>query len=979
MKFHFPSILCALLIFAPSRTGAEPREYEGKRIAAIQFHPERQPVESSELARLVPLKPDTPLRLSDVRSAIKRLFATGRYANIEVETEMEPAGAVVRFITTNKWFVGRIEVEGDVKEPPNRAQLVNATRLELGRPFTDSQLLDAVDGMQQLLKSNGLYEAKVDPMLDYEPATQQVHLRFRVTSGPRARFRRPLVAGDLRMPQEKIVSATKWKGWFRWRNATQANAQRGVEGVRNKYRGEDRLMASASLDSMDYDRASEQVTPSLKIDAGPKVELHVIGAKLSGKRLRRYVPIYAERTVDRDLLVEGARNLRDYFQSKGYFDVDVEFDQHVIGKDHQDIDYIIELGERHKLVKVEIQGNGYFDTDTIRERMFLQPSSFPQFRHGRYSQGFLRRDQEAIKALYRSNGFRDVNVTAEVVADYQGKQGEIAVILKIEEGTQWFVSKLEVEGVQRFDMERVLSTLSSIEGQPFSEVSVATDRDQILSLYHAGGFPEASFDWRFKTDHETQEVEVRYVISEGTERFVRDVVLSGMQATRPRLVQPNILLRSGEPLSLTSMTNTQRRLYDLGVFAKVDMAIQNPEGETQSKYVLYQMEEGHKYALTGGLGAEFARIGGSQTSLDAPAGTTGFSPRVSFDITRLNFLGLGHSLGFKSRVSTLQRRGVLNYTAPRYRNVEGRDLSFTALYDDARDVRTFTAKRVEGAVQLSQKLSKPTTALYRFTYRRVSVDEGTLKINPLLIPLLSQPVRIGMVSGNLIQDRRDDSADPRTGIYNTLDLGLASRFFASRKDFLRFLGRNATYHPIGKHWVLARSLQLGIIKPFRLAGRESDPSQAIPLPERFFGGGGTSHRAFPDNQAGPRDLLTGFPVGGKALFFHNTELRFPLLGDNINGVLFHDAGNVYSSLTQVSFRMSQRDLSDFDYMVHAVGFGVRYRTPIGPLRGDLAYGINSPRFFGFKGTREELLFGRGVQTEQRVRRFQFFFSIGQTF
>jgi outer membrane translocation and assembly module TamA len=155
--------------------------------------------------------------------------------------------------------------------------------------------------------------------------------------------------------------------------------------------------------------------------------------------------------------------------------------------------------------------------------------------------------------------------------------------------------------------------------------------------------------------------------------------------------------------------------------------------------------------------------------------------------------------------------------------------------------------------------------------------------------------------------------------------------------------------------------------------------QSIPLPERFFGGGGTSHRGFPDNQAGPRDLDTGFPLGGNALLFHNTELRFPFLTDNITGVLFHDMGNVYSSPANISFRFKQRDLQDFNYMVHAAGFGIRYRTPVGPIRLDLSYSANPPAFMGLEGTRAEVIAGTAPRTRQSVRHFQFFFSIGQTF
>jgi outer membrane protein assembly complex protein YaeT len=657
---------------------------------------------------------------------------------------------------------------------------------------------------------------------------------------------------------------------------------------------------------------------------------------------------------------------------------------------------LINTGKRHSLEKVEISGNRYFTEPTIRERLFLIPASLLQFRHGRYSESLRRRDEDSIRNLYASNGFRDVVVTSTTQDNYKGKEGDVAVFFKIEEGPQYFVAHLDIQGMAEEDRKQVLPRLSSIEGQPFSEFNVAVDRDLILNHYFANGYPSASFTWYSRAASQPHQFDVMYTVNPGEQQFVREVLVSGMQATRPGLVHRNLDLQTGDALSPIEMTDTQRKLYDLGVFAKVDMAIQNPEGETDRKYVLYQLEEASRYSITGGLGAEVAKIGGCQTCLDAPAGQAGFAPRVSFDVTRMNMFGLGHSLSFRSRVSTLQKRGLLNYSAPRYRNKEGLNLSFTALYDDSRDVRTFSSKRAEASVQLSQRLSKATTALYGFSYRRVSVAQSTLKISPLLVPLLSQPVRVGILSSAIVQDRRDDPTDSHKGAYNTIDLGLASRYFGSQKDFLRLLLRNSTYYQIGKRLVLARSTQLGVINPFRLVAGETDLT-AIPLPERFFSGGATTHRGFPENQAGPRDLTTGFPLGGNALLMNNVELRFPLIGENIGGVLYHDAGNVYSSLSKVSFRFSQRDLKDFDYMVHAVGFGVRYRTPIGPVRADIGWSINSPRFIGFNGTQSDL-FNAGVDpcapvidpnhpggppvtrcTEQRISRFQFHFSIGQTF
>jgi outer membrane protein assembly complex protein YaeT len=975
--------LMMLLLWVALAAAALPEteKYEGRRIVDIQFSPAEQPVDGSDLAQAVTLKKNTPLHMAEVRETMQRLFATGRYDDIQIDVELAQDGIMVRFITRNSWFIGHVAVDGNVSEPPNPGQMANATRLELGQPFHQEDLTQAGKGVRGLLVMNGYHENQLQPRIDYDARTQQAHIHFVVESGPRARYRAPVITGNLKLAAAQIISATRWRRRFigGWWSVTQRRTRQGVDNVRSRYEKNQRLMASVHLKSMDYDPDNRHVTPALEIDAGPIVDIKAIGAKVSRKKLQQNVPIYEEHTVDRDLLIEGQRNLRDEFQAAGYFEAEVEFKEQKLQNDKQEIDYLINLGKRHQFVHLEIQGNHYFITSSIRERMFMAPKSF-QFRRGRYSEALARRDEESIENLYQENGFRDVKVRSKVVDDYKGRTGDVAVFVMVEEGAQWFVSKLEIAGIQQVAAAGIVGTLSSSEGQPFSDFSVAADRDAILAYYFTSGFPNASFEWSSKPASQPHQVELRFVITEGRRQFVRDVLVEGLENTRAALVSRNLLLKSGDPLSPIRMADTQRRLYDLGIFATVDMAIQNPDGESQRKYVVYDIEEARRYSIDGGLGAEIARIGSSQTSLDAPGGATGFSPRVSFDVTRFNVLGLGHLISLRTRVSTLEKRAILTYVAPRMWNRDNLDLSFSVLYDDTRDVNTFSAKREEVSVQLSQKLSKPSSILYRFSYRRVGISN--LKIDPNLVPLLSQPVRVGILSSSYIQDRRDDPTDAHKGIYNTIDIGLASKIFGSQVNFVRGLARNATYHRIGKKFVLARELTFGDIIPYSYRSQFTDALQAIPFPERFFSGGTNSHRGFPENQAGPRDLDTGFPIGGSAILFNKTELRFPLLGDNIGGVLFHDAGNVYSRLSNISFRFKQKNLQDFDYMVHAVGYGIRYRTPIGPVRVDFAYSINPPRFFGCTGNINDLINcgqNPASRTNHAISHFQFFFSIGQTF
>jgi outer membrane protein insertion porin family len=431
------------------------------------------------------------------------------------------------------------------------------------------------------------------------------------------------------------------------------------------------------------------------------------------------------------------------------------------------------------------------------------------------------------------------------------------------------------------------------------------------------------------------------------------------------------------------------------------MGIQNPGADEQSRNVLLYFEEARRNTLKLGLGGEVGRFGGSRSDTTNVEGQNQFSPDVSLDVTRLNVGGRPHTASLRSRFSALQKRVVLGYTAPRLFNYEWLNASALAIFDDTRDVRTFTARRWEGSLQFETKRDRATTVLYRYTFRRVTT--GDLNISPQDVPLQSQPVLVGLVGLSWIRDSRDVPTNARAGIFTSIDLAVAAKQFGSEASFVRGLVQNSTYHVFGRNLVLARSTQFGVETPFgkartiELGGEEGGTTPqvltttAIPLPERFFAGGGNSQRGFGLNQAGPRDPVTGFAIGGNALLLNSLELRFPVWG-NVSGVLFHDMGNVFSSIRSLSLRPTQKSLTDFNFMSHAVGFGVRYNTAVAPVRFDVGYALNPTRFCSAVDSASLPADARPctppagsvvppdtVLIERRLSRWQFLFSIGQTF
>ncbi len=992
MRYVAALLLCCLTAArVQAQVTVSDVEFEGRPVARVAWDPPTQPVDTDDLAKVLPIKTGQAYRAADVRAAIERLYATGRYQDIQVDATPAGAGVALTFITKNSWFIGHVSASEDFAEPPSTGQIVNASRLQLGARFDEAQIPTAVENIRRLLIQNGYFDPTVEPRIRYDSVHQQANVSFAIRTGKRAHYEKPeiifdrLSAGDTTvLTADAIDKATGWRRFLipGYRGITLSGTRKGIDKVRLKYASANRLLATVVLNGIEPDEGNRKGRASIEVNPGPPVTITTPGLKVSQRALRDNVPVFQERTVDADLLAEGRNNLRDYFQDQGYPDVQVAYKERTTANGATEISYTIELGKRHTFVYLGVSGNKYFDGKTIRERLILIPRSLA-FRRGRYSEALLKRDIETIRDLYESNGFRDAMVTSRLTDDYKGRTGDLAVFLTIQEGPQYLVETLDVEGAKKLDISRIRAALSSQPGQVFSEFNVAADRETIIREYGRNGFPNATFDWNARPGTKPHTIDLKFTIDEGQQQFVRDVVTQGLKTTRTSLVEKQITdLNPGAPLSPEAMADTQRKLYDLGIFSRVNMAIQNPDGDEGGKYVVYDLDEARRYSLTTGFGLQFARIGGSNaiTDLSEPGGAPGVVPRVSLAVSRLNLFGVGQTLTLQGVLSTLQKRALLSYAVPKILSTPKLDATFSLLYDDTFNVRTFLSKREEASMRLTQHVTKPITIFYDFSYRHVGVSD--LKINPLLLPQLAQSVRVGISEVNVIQDRRDDPLDPHKGVYNTLNVGLATKYFGSQTSFARILARNATYYRLGEKIVLARETQVGLQPAFAIPAN-SEPGDPIPLAERFFGGGGNTQRGFPENQAGPRDTITGFPLGGSALLFNNTELRFPLYGANINGVLFEDAGNVYSSLGAISFRTDQRNADDFDYMVHAVGFGIRYRTPIGPLRLDLAYSINPPKYNGFPGNYSQLVQCSAANTCQAqalaISHFQFFFSIGQAF
>lgn len=971
-------------------------------------------------------QPGQPLDPQKMRESLRRLYATGLYKTIEVEGVRSGNQVSIIFNGAPTFFVGRVTVTG-IKSERLSSQLQRSTRLNAGTPYSENKAEHADDLLNRTLEENGFYEDKVFTSTSVDNVNSLINLQYVIEQGKRARIGDVRVDGDSGM----TVKDFRKKGKLKLNSkVTRDTVNRALTGLRKNYQKNQRLEASVRLESKTYQPPVNHLDYKFSATQGPVVRVHVDGTKLSKGKIKSLVPIYEEGAVDEDLLNEGSHRIRDYYQRQGYFDAKVTHTTQVVSAKQTIITYDVKLGPKHEVDAVSITGNKYFSTALIMPRLTVRKNSIFDH-HGTFSAAYLDADVDSITALYQSNGFSHVKVTPVVHDTDENHNGNalklahVTVEYVIDEGVQQRIGKYVIQGERQVKLSALKPLLNTQSGQPYSSLNVTGDRDEILTYYLSHGFDHAQVNIVQHAEKENPNlIDVTMNITEGDQTFVHDVLISGLHYTRPATVKDRIFIHPGDPLNETAILNTQRQLYDLTLFNEVNAAVQNPGGDQLRKNVLLQFTEARRWDITYGVGFQ-AQTGNPSTNCNAISlvqlglspstncganGKFGVSPLVSLDVSRINLRGRDQSISLKTTYGSLEKEATLIFSDPNLLGNPNFNFSLSGGYTNAQNITTYSAAIAQAVARITQRLNKPTTLIYDFQYRRVSVNANSIQVAPDEIPLLAEPVRVGGPSFTWIRDtRRPTPLDAHGGTYNTIQEFLADSKFGSQDNFNRFDGTNNSYYSFGtQQWVLARSTRIAFERTFG-----PNAEELIPLPERLYAGGAQSLRGFSINSAGPRDSITGFPIGGAGAFVNSTEIRFPYpqlpyFGNNLGFVLFEDMGNVFTSGSDIwpsairikqphsytckdlsaadqnkiyhSNSIGQRGTCDFNDFSHAVGLGLRYHTPIGPVRLDFSYNLNPPIYPVILDYSNPTHNGQpGPPHVGQAAHFNFFFSIGQAF
>jgi outer membrane protein assembly factor BamA len=947
----------------------------GKTVTDVRIEVEGQPSTIAALRQVVSVTVGQPLRQQDLSATIRGLASLEAFdaERTEVLADTTAAGVAIIFRLWPRHPLNRIEVTGATGLPPD---VLNQRVLDqFGRILPIGLSQERVRAtVERVLRDEGYLRAAVTKV-----ETVQTHEEHRATliatvdAGPRAIISKTDVTGQSPFTAAVIQDRTATRPGLPFREADvreRLAALRADLGNLGYYAAETRI--ADRLPSED----GATIAITLGVNAGPKVDIRWDrSADPPPGDLDTLVPVRQEGSIDIDLLDQGKQNLEDTLKRDGYWKAEVSYTK---GEgDPLVITYRIVRGRRFLIERTELPAAPQVPLALLEKLLEIRHGDVLD--NGKVMQGIQRVIDE-----YRRRGFyrmgvdpryeelpdRETATTAWVVVHPRIVEGPLGTITGIQfafaDATH--APEAALRGVMRLRA-----------GAPYVNADRLFDEEALRRFYDARGHTSARVEIAPPPLNGGADVGLTVSIVEGPRSIVGDILVFGRTKVGEASILEDLTFKVGDPLSRHSLDESERALQDRGIFRRARITAEPTlPGESRAR-VIVQVEESPATTLGYGGGVEVGTIrrlradGTSENSLEA-------SPRGFFQITRRNIGGRNRLLSLFSRLSLKP--------AP---ELDGRRFGF-AEYRVAGTFQETRAFRSETDVLLS--LSSEQAVRTNFNYVRRGFSAEALRhvsttvavtgryaldftrrfddrVPPDQLPntdRLFPQVRLSTLSAGVQWDRRDNPITAASGFLTTAEVETAMRAIGSEVGYFKTfvqLARYAALRDDGRV-VAAGRIQIGAARGFsrtvetvdQFGNAVVDIVEDLPASQRFYAGGGTTVRGYQLDLLGVPEVidpLSGFSRGGNGLVIMNAELRAvvgSLFGRPLAAVGFIDAGNVFHRAGDIDLRR----------LNGTPGFGVRYDSPVGPIRFDI----------GFQLTRFE--YGT-----RRDRGYEFHLSIGEAF
>ncbi|MDH5467282.1 MAG: outer membrane protein assembly factor BamA [Candidatus Aminicenantes bacterium] len=891
----FPVFLCLLVVFTPLHSASQPMD-ASPMIAEVSVVVDGQS-SGEDMERLIPIKEGDSFSLKRINTSIKQVYRTGLFSDIQVLKEGDEK-IHLTFLLTRKLFARRIVFQTEEKLPKQKLKTALFSLRE-GSFFTEEKLDKAIGELKKALIQEGYFNPEIGSYTKKDPQNSSVDVFFKIDSVKRFKIKEIAFSREAILPVEELKRVMKSR---KGKEYIPSVLEEDITRISELYNLKDYQRAEVELGDLKFNEQEGNVSLFLNVIPHEKIEIEVRGAKIPPELLR---PIWETRIFEEWGLTEGDAKILGYMRKKGYLFAQVT--SSIQKEDNRmRVIHTVTPNRKYRIQDISYNGLNYFAPYQLEAELGVgERSPLLRWIDGER----LFKLPEEIEYLYKSRGFPDARVDLNFVRKRRG----VEVLFFIQEGEQERIGNISFEGARLFSPETLFEQISSSKGGPFHQPSIQKDIEKVESFYLDQGIRGTSVAARVEKVKEGL-FSLIFQIDEGNKVRVEKIVITGNVVTNRKTILRELRIKEGDYAYYDKISESKRRLERLGIFTRV--RIEEISLSPESVNLVIDVREGERNYASLGLGLETKTEPRTFAVWNNP-----FRLRGTAELIRNNIFGSAAQLSLVGQLSLKEKRGVLSWEQP---YVFGLPLqTYVNVWLERESRKSFTYDR-QG---LSLTALKPVSEnlLFLATLRWAETTLVGLEIQPNEVDRQFFPFSATSVSGSFILDRRDDPFNPERGSFFSFALEKAFPLLKDESNYLKTFIKSQHFVPIlsGINFSLTARLGLG--------GGKMD----IPIHERFFAGGSNSFRGARFDELGPVDADSLKPVGGEALALLNLELTFPLISTlkDLKGTFFYDVGNVFEEREDVSLAS----------LKSAVGFGLRYRTPLGPIRLELGWNLSVPR------------------------------------
>ncbi len=882
------SILGFLLPFAFAQ------QKEMPLVSGVEVWVDDRPA-GKNLESLISIKEGDPLALKAITENIKQVWKTGLFSDVQV-VKFGQNPVRLTFKLTSRLRVRNTYFRG-AKGLPTRKLREALYSFRSDSAFSEDKLGRAKEELKRALRQEGYFQPTVETAVKRQPNSPELEVTFTISTGER------FLIKSLDIVDSGVLSPGDLKRKMKSREGgvyIPSRLESDLIRLKDAYVARGYRRAEIHLAEEKFDPIARAVGLSLKVIPQERIEIVITGAEIPANLVE---PIWEERIFEEWGVTEGEARILSYLRGKGFVFASVTSS---VEKTESEIRvvHVVSPGQKFKIKEIQFEGVHYFGPDQIRDELGIVERIllFNMLDGKRVFE--LPND---IRFLYQSRGFADVLVDLDFVR--QGKN--LTAVFSVREGNQQIIKEIDIRGAVLFNPETLRSQTGLVEGGPYFPPDLQKAVQKLDVFYQNHGIRGTRIDPAAEALGENL-FKIILNIKEGRRKKIRNLIVSGNAVTKMGTILRELEFREGDDALSESIAASKRNLENLGIFSEVKIEeIPLPADEES---LVVTVREGERNYVGFGVGLETKNEPWKSALFDA-----NLRPRGTAEFMRSNVFGRAAHLSFVSQFSLAEKRAVISWEQPYFLFNFPLETYLNAWIEEE-DRQSFGLEREGVSLSWIKSFSLNLTLLATLRYARTTLTY--LKITPSEIDRQFYPYSTTSAFSSFIREKRNDPFNPEEGSFSSLALEWAFPLFETESDFLKVVLKHQRFLGLIPGVNFSSTFRLGLGM-----GR-------MPIHERFFAGGSNSFRGEEFDELGPKDLSSARPIGGKALFLLNFELTFPIVSSlaDLAGAVFYDAGNVF-------YNRSDFDLRDLE---HALGLGLRYRTPLGPLRLELGWNLSDP-------------------------------------